>query len=305
MVSKILYFCIFIIIICIIYNIIIKKYFRKKNDDSISYNLLKGMINVVSEDNNFMNYGLWNDDTKSLIEANKNLVNFIFNKSELENKENMKILDIGCGYGEQDIEWCNKLDKSCTIKAFDISEEQIIHATSRSSNPNINFEVCDVKNISTKYKNELFDVIFSLESAFHYQDRETFFKDANNLLNHNGKFIITDLMLKNNYNENNLMNKLFIYFFSDFLYIPSKNLISSEEWTNQLNANFTIEENLDITENTFKPYYNHFISTYIKRKNLPECVGNMFTSFFIDNQPFSYKIVVCKKKLDKNADNAL
>ena len=118
---------IFLILIFIFYNIIIKKYFRKQNDDGISYDFLKGLINIVSEDNHFMNYGLWTNDVNTLIEANKNLVNFIFNKSEIENKQNIKILDVGCGYGEQDIEWYKKLDKSCTIKAFDISEKQITH----------------------------------------------------------------------------------------------------------------------------------------------------------------------------------
>ena len=117
MISKLLYMCLFLTLIFIFYNIIIKKYFRKQNDDGISYDFLKGLINIVSEDNHFMNYGLWTNDVKTLIEANKNLVNFIFNKSELENKKNIQILDVGCGYGEQDIEWYNKLDKCLIYQA--------------------------------------------------------------------------------------------------------------------------------------------------------------------------------------------
>jgi ubiquinone/menaquinone biosynthesis C-methylase UbiE len=298
MVSTILYICIFLVSICIIYNIIIKLYFRQQNNDSICYNFLKRMINDVSEGNNFMNYGLWFDNTETLLDANKNLVNFVFNKSELEHKQNMKILDVGCGYGEQDIEWSKKLDKSCQIKAIDISEEQINYVISKKSD--IMFEVCDVKDICLKYKDELFDVIFSLESAFHYQDREQFFKNANNLLNSEGKFIITDIMLKNDYNETNLIDKFFIYFFSDFLYIPKQNLISANEWDKQLSSNFIIEESIDITDKTFKPYYSYFMNSYIKNKNLPQFIGNMLTSFFCENQPFSYKIVVCRKRLDSN-----
>ena len=59
MISKIVCICIFLILIYIIYSIIIRRYFRKKNYDCISYNFLKGMINEVSEGNSFMNYGLW------------------------------------------------------------------------------------------------------------------------------------------------------------------------------------------------------------------------------------------------------
>ena len=40
------------------------------------------------------------------------------------------------------------------------------------------------------------------------------------------------------------------------------------------------------------------MNTYIKNKNLPEFIGNMLTSFFCRYQPFSYKIVVCRKRLD-------
>jgi len=294
MISTILYICIFLILIYIIYSIIIRQYFRKKNYDCISYNFLKGMINEVSEGNNFMNYGLWNHDTKTLIEANNNLVNFVFDKSVLENKQNMTILDVGCGYGQQDIEWYKKLHKSCLLTAIDISEEQINYA--KSKNTNIMFEVCDVKNIYEKYKNNLFDVIFSLESAFHYPNREAFFKDANKLLNYEGKFIITDIMLQNNYSDNNLINKLFIYFFSDFLYIPKQNLISSMEWCNQLHSNFIVEEIIDITKHTFDPYYDYFMKMYIKKKNLPQYFGNFLSSFFCTNQPFSYKIARCRKK---------
>ncbi len=252
------------------------------------------MINEVSEGNNFMNYGLWNDETNTLIDANMNLSNFVFNKSGLEHKQNMKILDIGCGYGQQDIEWYKKLNNSCLLTAIDISEEQINYA--KTQNSKIIFEVCDVKNISEKYNNKLFDVIFSLESAFHYPNRESFFKDANKLLNYDGKFIITDIMLQNNYNDNTLLNKLFMYFFSDFLYIPKQNLISSAEWCNQLHSNFIVDEIIDITENTFDPYYNYFMKMYIKKKNLPEYFGNLLSSFFCTNQPFSYKIAVCRKK---------
>lgn len=294
--SKLLYMFIFLIAICISYVIIIKKYFRLKNNDYICYNFLKKMINNVSEGNNFMNYGLWFDNTVTLIDANQNLVNFVFNKSELQNKKNMNILDISCGYGQQDIEWSKKLDKSCKIKAIDISEEQINYAS--SINTNIEFDVCDVKDICSKYKNELFDVIFSLEAAFHYQNREQFLKNVNELLTFEGKFIITDIMLKNNYNEINLLDKLFIYFFSDFLCIPNQNLISVNEWDKQLESNFIIEESIDLTENTFKPYYIHFINTYIKNNNLPQFIGNILASFFCKNQPFSYKIVVCRKRLD-------
>jgi cyclopropane fatty-acyl-phospholipid synthase-like methyltransferase len=288
-------FVTFVTFVACAYKMTINHYFRNQN--RISYDYVKdNFINNVSEGNNYMNYGLWLDDTKTLMEANNTLIDFAFIKSGLQHKKHMEVLDVGCGYGEQDIQWFKKMDNSCTINAIDISEEQIKHAIGRNSSSNIVFEVCDVKNIHLKYNNHLFDVIFSIESAFHYPNRKQFFENANDLLKPDGRFIITDIMLQTDYNENSWNNKLFIYFFSDFLHIPTQNLISADEWDKQLASAFVVEEIIDVTEKTFGPYYIHFMHTYVKNKNLPQFVGNALSSFFCNNQPFSYRIAICNKK---------
>jgi len=239
-----------------------------------------------------MNYGLWDDENDTLIKANQNLIEFVFEKTKLKNKKNKNILDVGCGYGEQDIEWSRQLDKSCKIKAVDISEEQIYSAMAKNSD--IIFDICDAMFINLKYKNELFDVIISLESAFHYKDRPKFFRNVNKLLKDDGKFVITDIMLNNNYKQNIITN-IFIKFFSDFLHIPTQNLITEYEWTSQLTENLTIVEMYDITDKTFNPYYKYFMNNYIKNTNLPSCFTNLLETFFCSVQPFSYKVVVCEK----------
>ena len=150
-------------------------------------------------------------------------------------------------------------------------------------------------NIDTKYDNQLFDVIISLESAFHYDDRPKFFNNVNKLLNLDGKFVIADIMLKNNYSPDMVTN-IFIQLFSDFLHIPKQNLISADDWDKQLYNEFTVVELLDITDQTFEPYYKHFMNTYAKNNNLPLFIGRILSDFFCSVQPFSYKVAVCKKK---------
>ena len=288
------------------YNMIIKHYFRNQTQNTVCYDFMKDkFINNVSAGNNYMNYGLWYDDTTTtLMEANNNLIDFVFNKSGLQHKQHMQVLDVGCGYGEQDLQWFKQMDASCTIHAIDISEAQIKHAIERighsnsnsNSNSNIVFEVCDVKDIRLKYNNRAFDVIFSIESAFHYPNRKQFFEHANDLLTPDGRFIITDIMLQNDYSENSWNNKLFVSFFSDFFHIPAQNLISADEWDKQLASAFVVEEVMDVTEKTFGPYYMHFMHTYIENKRLPRFIGDKLGSFFCNNQPFSYRIAICKKK---------
>ena len=277
-------------LLCALYMTIIKTYFRDK-DDKISYNvLLKHFIQKVSENNYYMNYGYWEKDTKTLYEANKNLIKLVLDKSKMIEKKGIKILDVGCGYGEQDIEWSKQIDKSNKITAVDISEEQIHNATNKKSD--VKFEVCDAEEIDIKYNNEIFDTIISLESAFHYEKRNKFYNNVNKLLSEDGKFIITDIMLRKECYKGIIM-RMMIYIFSEFLCIPNNNLINEEEWENNLLSELNVEESIDITEKTFDPYYKNFMMNYFKNS---EMMGKIFSNFFCEYQPFAYKIAICSKK---------
>jgi SAM-dependent methyltransferase len=104
-------------------------------------------------------------------------VNFLFEKSELLNKKNMNILDVGCGYGEQDVEWRGKLDKSCKIKAIDISEKQISYAIEKNKDKDIRFEIGDAMEIDKNYYDT--DILYPELNIF----KENFNLVKNELLN--------------------------------------------------------------------------------------------------------------------------
>ena len=285
-----------IIRICIlfyVYNTIIYTYFVK--NDTISYDIfLYHFIHNVSKDNYFMNYGLWDNTHNTLIKANENLVDFVFNKTELANKKDMNVLDVGCGYGQQDLMWSSKLHKTCKLTAVDISEKQIVYAKEKNKAANITFEVADALTLNEIYKNNSFDTIICLESAFHYSDRPKFFKNVSTLLKYKGRFVISDITLKDSY-VSNFMTDIFIRIFSDFLHVPNQNLIKSSEWESQLSSEFKIIEINEITEKVFNPYYKHFIGTYIMNMNLPKFISNTFIYYFQSVQPFSYKVAVLLK----------
>ncbi len=289
-----------IVLICIsiymYYKHIINKYFVV--NDTIVYDyFLKNFIQIVSQDNYFMNYGLWDEENNNLFSANKKLAKFVFEKARIE-KKNVKILDVGCGYGEQDIHWINEMTSNANeshITAVDISETQISEAIERRNQRNISekqltFEVCDAMKLDEKYEPNQFDVVFSLESAFHYSDRPKFFANVNSVLKDNGVFVISDILLNKNYKQS-IINDLFLKIFSDFLHIPKQNLIDQDEWKQQLtNAGFEIVENNDITAQTFGPYYKHFMHTYFKNKNLPCWMTDIAENLFQNIQPFTYTV---------------
>ena len=296
---KYLYVLIFFVLLCVAsflgYNYILRKYFVV-NDTIVYDTLLKHFIQVVSKDNFFMNYGLWDDEHNDLFTANTNLANFIFDKTKhLFQNKNVSILDVGCGYGVQDLNWSKLLINESKITAVDISEKQIACANEKRQQQNISdkklcYETCDAMKLTDKYSEEQFDAVISLESAFHYSDRPKFFKNVHSVLKNDGVFAISDIMLNS---ENGLFNNLFLKIFSDFLHIPKQNLIGVNEWKQQLqNSGFDIVEYIDITSQTFAPYYKHFIYTYFKNKGLPECFATVLNNIFQNTQPFAYSVAV-------------
>lgn len=281
------------------YNHILHKYFVVNGTIVYDY-YLKNFIQVVSQDNYFMNYGLWDNENQDLYSANKNLANFMFQKAAITG--NVKILDVGCGYGEQDIIWTNEMtaNEDSHITAVDISETQISEAIERRnqrgiSDKHLSFEVGDAMKLDKQYAPGQFDVVFSLESAFHYADRPKFFANVNSVLQKDGVFVISDILLNKDYTKG-IMNDLFLKIFSDFLHIPKHNLISQDEWKQQLvDAGFEIVEYNDITDQTFGPYYKHFMHTYFKNKKLPTWMADVADNLFRTVQPFSYSVSTFKK----------
>ncbi len=297
-------FLILIIIFAIIeirscYNTYINKYFRCSNNNIVYDHLIK-FIHVVSKNNYYMNYGLWDDPNMMLEEANIKLVNFIYKNANLNAKDTFKILDVGCGYGKQDILWSKNISSKSKITAVDISKLQIKYANKFRKAENIsrkrlNFKECDAHELVSQLPGKRFNRIISLETAFHYKDRNLFFNNVSKLLTSDGLFIISDIMLQDTEKRENILTNGFIKLSSDFLSIPETNLITMSEWKiNVENSGLKIVNFYNIADKTFLPYYHYFFKTYIKNIDLPDFISSILCKFTDNIQPFCYVVAVCK-----------
>jgi cyclopropane fatty-acyl-phospholipid synthase-like methyltransferase len=244
-----------------------------------------------------MNYGLWDENHDTLKDANMNLCNFVYECMNIKEGEN--ILDVGCGYGEQDLYWNDKIKSlNSYIKAIDLSQGQIDRANSIRNDKkieNIDFMCMDAHHLCDYFPAESFNCIVSVESAFHYENRPRFFECAYKLLKPGGRFVITDIVLNNDFIPD-IFNSILLGFAKEFLCIPDNNLIKASEWREHLtDAGFTIKESFDITDKTYKPYYTHFFQTYMKNNGYSEYFSDILTYIFISQQPFSYVVYVCHK----------
>lgn len=105
----------------------------------------------------------------------------------IPNVKEKKILDLGCGYGEND-KYCRDLGAK-EILGIDISEHMIKIAEKNNADENIKYKVMAMEEISEI--KEKFDIVIS-SLAFHYvKDYEKLIKDIYNLLNDNGILIFS------------------------------------------------------------------------------------------------------------------
>ncbi len=105
----------------------------------------------------------------------------------IPNVKEKKILDLGCGYGEND-KYCRDLGAK-EILGIDISEHMIKIAEKNNADENIKYKVMAMEDIG-KIK-EKFDIVIS-SLAFHYvKDYEKLIKDIYNLLNDDGILIFS------------------------------------------------------------------------------------------------------------------
>lgn len=305
----VLIFILYLLIFEVFYKFIILKCLFKKNN-TVSYEYLRKPLNRVSN-NYYMNYGLWLNENDTLATANKNLIGYIstliLNNLSPEAHHNIFILDVGCGYGEQDMDCMKHLEKKIKniyIEAIDIGKPQIDfaienRAKNQISEKNLIFKVGDATELQNVYKPAQFDVLLSIETAFHYKNRNDFFKSISPILKPNGLFIICDIVLsqplaliKTNFRKHFILNR-----FIDALDIPQVNLIDANEFKENLEEHFEIVEFNNMTNKVFTPFYTYFWRAYLKSYHMPDYVIKIITNLFIHHQPFNYVFAVCKKKV--------
>lgn len=114
----------------------------------------------------------------------------------INNDKKLSILELNCGTGEDAIYFGNLGHE---VLATDISEGMIDIAKNKIRSANVIFKTQDITAISKATLNKKFDLIFSNFGGFNCLSRtqiDNFLKDANELLNPNGKIVLV-IMPKN------------------------------------------------------------------------------------------------------------
>ncbi len=137
-----------------------------------------------------MHLGYWDETTNGVSDALIRENEIMAIRAKI-NKDHY-ILDAGCGVGGSSIYLAKNI--GCRAVGISLSESQIRACKKNSKKHRVSeltdFKVMDFCN--TEFENEIFDVVWAIESVCHAPDKNNFIKEAFRILKPGGKLVIAD-----------------------------------------------------------------------------------------------------------------
>ncbi len=169
------------------------------NQDSLSryYRDLRVLMETITAKNGFANLG-WlpsNDNHSTYHDAQHELVNFVTDKLSL--KPGNSILEVGCGMGGPARATAKRL--GVTVTGLELLLEQIEAGKLSSEVDNGTVSFVQGSAEAMPFESNSFDGVYSIESAFHYSDKQAFMREATRVVKPGARVAIADIVLPENW----------------------------------------------------------------------------------------------------------
>lgn len=140
-----------------------------------------------------LHHGYWIRGDESKEQAQQQLIEHLARLAKIP--QNASVLDVGCGFGASSFYLCKHF--GATTTGITISQVQVEMASAAAAKEKAQARFCLMDAEAMTFEKP-FDVLWSVESISHYQDREKFFASAAKLLRPGGVFALTDWFKKPN-----------------------------------------------------------------------------------------------------------
>jgi len=148
---------------------------------------------LLTKETHYMNMGYWKDNPESLDEACEAMAKFMGDFGQFSPED--RILDAGCGFGDQDIYWASHHSPR-EITGVNISRIQVESAQRKIKELGLQNGITIQLGSATSlpFADGSFDKVVALESAQHFGTREDFFGEAHRVLRSGGRIYMSDII---------------------------------------------------------------------------------------------------------------
>jgi erythromycin 3''-O-methyltransferase len=220
------------------------------------YQLADPDIQFADRTTMYTNIGYWPSDATTVDEAGEAIAVVLADAAGIEPGQD--VLDVGCGYGEQDFLW---LREKCprAIHAMDLAPHQIERARDRAAaeelGDRLDFRVGSATDLP--FADASFDRVVSLDAPMHFHTRAEFFAEAYRVLRPGGVLATVDTLPLDATKPRTLFRtpRFSLYRFG----IPDANWYDRDTYSGELaRTGFVDGRVASIREHSWEPWFRHW-----------------------------------------------
>lgn len=223
----------------------------RKNRAAAVYDLISTR-NTLGEKSLYLNLGYW-DGARGYDEACAALARVLAEAAGLGPGD--RLLDAGFGFADQDFFWAEAF-RPALIVGLNITESQVRHARRRAGERGVDGVVSLLAGSATAMPvaGGAFDRVTALETAFHYDTRADFFREAFRVLRPGGTIALADIVPREDV-PLRWKDRIGLYLGRAFWQIPAENVYPPSEYRRKLEAaGFREVAIRSIRERVYRPF---------------------------------------------------
>lgn len=213
--------------------------------------------NYFTERTLFRNLGYWKDSPTTLDEACEAMARLAGDAAKLG--PNDRVLDAGFGFGDQDMYWAEHFGPRQII-GINVTQSQIELAQKRVAQRGLAERVTLQKGSATQleFDDASFDKVIALESAFHFDTREDFLREAFRVLKPGGRIVLLDMIPMPDQKVNAFLRfALGIGF--QLWQMNAKNLYSRDVYADKLRAAGFASASVESIQEHVAPHFTRYV----------------------------------------------
>ncbi len=154
------------------------------------YRLLNDLYRTVYGRELMLHFPFYMEENESFVQRQNNLVDHCL--ENLGDLSNQVLLEVGCGNGAN-CKYISSLNDTVQIIGIDLNEENLEIANQSMGSPKTQFFQDDAQQL-LNIKDASVDLLICIESALHYPDKNSFFRQIKRVLKPGGKFLVADIL---------------------------------------------------------------------------------------------------------------